>query len=147
MIRNEWEIHVFTLNNYYFPLWFSLKLTGGYLLHKQCRKFSEINIFQAGRYFPTYLSGFNGTVMNLAWPRLFIKVRYYECVSIYLKCRLYSNGHSNSSYDVTAYWRKLKWQRCWWKGEKDFLRFYTADKRRKSSPLLHQQRCHFSLRL
>ena len=40
------------------------------------------------------------------------------------KCRLHSIGDSKSSNDVTGYWRKMKWQRGWWEGGKDFYAFY-----------------------
>ena len=36
---------------------------------------------------------------------------------MYGKCCLHSYWHSNSSYDVTDYWRRMKWQSCWWEGE------------------------------
>ena len=53
--------------------------------------------------------------LNIYIPRLFVKVRYSRysgCAPMFRKCRLHSNGHSKSSYDVTNYWR-------------DFLPFYS----------------------
>ena len=46
--------------------------------------------------------------LNIYIPRLFVKVRYSRysgCAPMFRKCRLHSNGHSKSSYDVTNYWR------------------------------------------
>ena len=39
---------------------------------------------------------------------------------MYWKCRLLSNEYSKSSFNVTAYWRRLKWQRSWWEGVRIF---------------------------
>jgi len=45
------------------------------------------------------------------------KIRKSGCAPMSEKCRLHSNRQSKFSYDVTDYWRKLKWQRCWWEAE------------------------------
>ena len=44
--------------------------------------------------------------VQVNWARLFFRVRYSGHSPMYYKCRLHSNGHSKSSYDVTDYRRK-----------------------------------------